>query len=335
MADDLRERTPGARVAVLGAYGAVGRRLLADATRLGHIVTAVGRDEERLRAVAGQPLHGQRLRVAGVDDAGRMRQIARAHDVVVNVTGRESVELAALVTDAGACFVDISAEPVYLDALAAMPAPRRPVLGGTGLAPGLTNILAAAVRGTGPIGIGIIAGVAEDHGAAARDWIWRWAGRRVPGDGTAIVYRTAQEFHVPGVGVRRLLRAAFGEERQLARSEGRAVTSWLGLDPPFATSFLSAAALFPCAVPFLDRLGGPLARVLPSRNRWTVAIQDGQRTAAWATGHSQSAATAIMTALSIGPVLSAQPGVWAAHELIKVADIQPALDAAGITIGMR
>jgi hypothetical protein len=76
-----------------------------------------------------------------------------------------------------------------------------------------------------------------------------------------------------------------------------------------------------------------LTRILPSRDRWIVVVQNGARTAAWATGHSQTAATAVITAPSIRPVRAASPRVWATHELLTLTELRPALSAAGITIG--
>jgi hypothetical protein len=317
------DRSLGVRVAVLGAYGAVGRRLVSEAGRQGYLVTAVGRDGARLRTIEAAA-----HRVASVRDADAMRRLATDHDVIVNVTGSESPDLVEHVTSAGAAFVDIGAEPSYLEALATM-RPARPVLAGTGLAPGLTNILADAVSGAGPLQIGIIAGTGEEHGAAGRGWIWRTAGQPV---GEGHVYRTRRRFDVPGLGTRTLLRAAFGEQVQLARTSNREVTSWLGLDPPFATAFLRLAGALPATGRYLDRLSAPLARLTPQQDRWVAVVAAEGETRSWASGRRQSVATAVVAALSLEPVLSAPPGVWAAHELVAIADIEDGLRAADIVV---
>jgi NAD(P)H-binding len=311
------------RVAVLGAYGAVGRRLVRQTSQPGYRVTAVGRDSARLHAISADAHE-----VASVRDLDAMRRLAAGNDVIVNATGSESADLAEHVTNAGAAFVDIGAEPSYLEVLAEM-RPARPVLAGTGLAPGLTNILADAVPGAGPLQIGIVAGMGEEHGAAARDWIWRTAGEPIAG---AAVYRTRHRFDVPGLGPRTLVRAAFGEQVQLARTSGREVTSWLGLDPPFATAFLRLAGAVPASGRYLDRLSAPLARVAPQRDRWIVVVAAGGETLSWASGRSQSVATALVAGLSLRPVLAAPPGVWAAHQLLTIADIEEELRAADIVV---
>jgi uncharacterized protein YbjT (DUF2867 family) len=319
------------RVAVLGAYGAVGRRLLTECARHGHFVTAVGRDAARLASTPA-PSHRQ----ASVTDARAMRMIAAEHDLVVNTTGSELPELATHVTESGAAFVDISAERGYLDALRALPHLARPVLAGTGLAPGLTNLLAHAAPGSRPLQIGIIAGVGEKHGDAAREWIWRTAGTLADqNDPASGVYRSGRRFDVPGMGPRTLLRAAFGEQAQLSADTGRAVSSWLALDPPFTTVFLRLAGALPVTARYVDRLSGPLARAAPARDTWTIVIADRRRTISWARGHNQTAATAVMTALSLEPTLKASPGAYAAHNLLDIDDVRSELELAGVTISQR
>jgi hypothetical protein len=297
--------------------------LVTQASRQGYRITAVGRDSARLHAI-GADAH----EVASLRDPDAMRRLAAGHEIIVNATGSESLDLVEQVTNAGAAFVDISAEPAYLGALATL-RPARPVLAGTGLAPGLTNILADAVPGAGPLQIGIVAGIGEEHGAAARDWIWRTAGEQLGGKA---VYRAGRRFDVPGLGPRTLLRAAFGEQVQLARTGGREVTSWLGLDPPFATAFLRLAGAVPASGRYLDRLSAPLARATPKRDRWIVVVAAGGKTVSWASGRSQSVATALVAGLSLRPVLAAPPGVWAAHQLITIADIEDELRAADIVV---
>lgn len=331
-------RTTGARAAVLGAYGAVGSNILTAAARRGVRVTAVGRDPVRLQSAPADARE-----IADVDDDHEIARIAASHHVVVNATGVESPRLAHVVTSAGAAFVDISAEASYLAELAAS-RPARPVLAGTGLAPGLTNVLAAAVPGDEPLQIGIVGGIGDDHGAAGREWIWRMAGRRPAGGSPDdVVYRTSRRFDIPGLGSRTLLRAAFGEEEQLSRSLGREVTSWLGLDPPWATAMLRLAGSRPAAGRFLDRLSTPLRNVFGPRtdvvnrsyDRWFVVVCARGEPATWASGRGETVATAVVTALSLGPTLRAAAGVWTADELLTLGSIEPDLHAAGIVTAMQ
>ncbi|MEQ7128842.1 hypothetical protein ABN034_30490 [Actinopolymorpha sp. B11F2] len=315
------------KAAVLGAYGAVGRRLAVEAATLGHVVTAVGRDGTRL---SGVPAHDH-LRLSMTDLAG-VRRMAAAHDVVVNATGVEDSQLALASTEGGAAFMDISAECDYLGELSRL-APVRPIAAGIGLAPGLTNLLAVAASGEGPLHIGIIAGIGEPHGDAARAWVWSVSGRQVTSGGTTQrVYRTARRFDVPGLGRRTLLRAGFGEQDQLATSLDRPVSTWLGFDPAWATALLAVAGIAPGAAAYLDRLSGPAATLLAQRDRWTVVVSEATSTRAWATGRREVDATATVAALLLERLATAPPGVYAADELARLDDVREGLSRAGIEV---
>jgi hypothetical protein len=315
------------KVAILGAYGAVGRRLAIESARLGHRVTAAGRDPSRLATVEASA-HAR----LGIDDAIGLRRLASEHDVLVNATGIERVELARLSTGHGAAFMDISADSDYLLQLEGIRHPARGIAAGVGLAPGLTNLLAAAAPGDGPIHIGVVGGVGENHGTAAREWIWRGAGRTVNSGGEAQrVYRTARSFDVPGLGRRTLLRAHFGEQDQLSRDLARPVSSWLALDPPWGTATLRLAGFVPAVGPKLDRLSGPLARLMPARNRWSVVIADAEQTVSWASGRREVHATAAVAALCIAPLAQSAPGIYPAHRLTTLDAISDGLVRNGVT----
>lgn len=318
----------GMRVTVLGAYGAVGRRLVAAARALGHRVVAAGRRPDELARVPAD----DHVRL-GITDHDGIRSLARTQDVVVNATGIEDPDLAVLVTSHGAAFMDLSAEGTHLERLARVDPPDRPVVAGVGLAPGLTNLLAAMVPGTGPIHIGIVAGVGEQHGEAGRRWVWESAGRPVDSGGTTQhVYRSARRFRVPGLGRRSLLRAGFGEQDQLASDLGRPVSTWLGLDPGWVTPLLGLAGLFPAAGPHLDRASAPVATLLRRHTDWHVVVGDATRPVAWASGRLEAHATATVAALFLDPLVRAEPRVHAAHHLVTVHDLRAELARSGIRI---
>lgn len=314
------------KVAVLGGYGTVGRRLTIEATSAGHLVTAAGRNRARLWEV---PAHDH-VRLS-TEDMTAIRDLAAAHDVVVNATGVEDPRLAQGSTQGGAAFMDISAETGYLDELSRL-MPARPVAAGIGLAPGLTNILAATAPGKEPLHIGIVAGIGEPHGEAARAWVWGAAGRPVTSGGTLDgVYRRARRFEVPGLGRRTLLRAGFGEQDQLARDLGRPVSTWLGFDPAWATALLGVAGIAPRSAEYLDRLSGPAAR-FTNRDRWTVVVDDQNAPVAAATGLRQVDATAVVAALCLEHLATAPARVYAAHELVGLDDLQDGLSSAEIEV---
>lgn len=316
------------KVAILGAYGAVGRRLAIESSKLGYSVTAAGRDPIQLATV-----HASAHVRLGVHDVAALRELAGQHDVLVNATGIERVELARVSTEHGAAFMDISAGSDYLMQLEGIRHPARGIAAGVGLAPGLTNLLASTAPGDGPIHIGVVGGIGERHGTAARDWIWRGAGQTVNSGGeTQRVYRTARSFDVPDLGRRTLLRAHFGEQDQLSRDLARPVSSWLALEPAWSTATLKLAGFVPAVGPMLDRLSGPLARLAPTKDRWIVVIADAERTLSWASGRREVDATAAVAALCLAPLAGAAPGVYPAHRLTTLDAIYDGLASAGVRI---
>ncbi|MUL40537.1 NAD(P)H-binding protein [Streptomonospora sp. PA3] len=72
-----------ANIAVFGASGMIGSRIVDEALARGHTVTALARDRTRL------PHEGERLRVATADvlDPGDVTAAARGHDVLVSAVG--------------------------------------------------------------------------------------------------------------------------------------------------------------------------------------------------------------------------------------------------------
>lgn len=81
--DAVRDTTrPPLHIAVLGAAGRVGSRVVAEAVRRGHVVTAVVRDEGQRADVPG----GAITTVADVADAAAVARVAAGQDVVVNAT---------------------------------------------------------------------------------------------------------------------------------------------------------------------------------------------------------------------------------------------------------
>jgi hypothetical protein len=82
-------------------------------------------------------------------EAGSLQAALSDVDVVVNAAGMEDPALAALIAGHGVPLVDIAATTSYVAALERLELPQ-PALFSVGLAPGLTNLLAAAVHATAP-----------------------------------------------------------------------------------------------------------------------------------------------------------------------------------------
>ncbi|MBF6193675.1 hypothetical protein U3653_19255 [Nocardia sp. CDC186] len=296
------------KVLVLGGYGAVGRHVVAELRRGGATVIAAGRDRVRADAVVdlGDPmLTGYRAALSGVD-------------VVVNASGSENPELAAVAGADGCAFVDITATPGYVDALRRRPA-AAPILVDVGLAPGLTNLLAIAVHqeAPGPIDLAVLLGAGERHGAAATEWSYRLLGAHFHEDGERIRnYSRPARFLLPGHRGRRLLfRLDFSDQHTLRRELNIPVRTYFGLDSRPATIALAVLTWLPGAAK------APRGLHIPGTDQWIVLARGHNGTTRWARGRNQSRATALVAVAATERARGAAPGVHALHDVLGLSGL--------------
>ena len=295
------------RALVLGGYGAVGARIVAQLRAGGSVALAGGRDPARAD------------RVIDIADASTLRAALSDIDVVVNAAGAEDPDLATLITDHGAALVDITASSGYVAALERLD-PRRPVLLSVGLAPGLTNLLAAAVHAAapGPVDLAVLLGAGERHGAAAVAWSYGLLGRRFrdPGTGGLVRnYSQPRQLDLPGQGRRRLYRADFSDQHVLTRDLQVPVRTYVGLDSRLATAALAALTWIPGAA------SAPRGLHLPGSDRWLVLARARDGTSRWATGRGQSHATAVLAVTAARAVTGLTAGVHHLHQVLTLADV--------------
>lgn len=293
---------------VLGGYGAVGARIVGALRAAGDVAVAAGRD--RVRAD----------RVVDLRDPDALRTAVADVDVVVNASGVEEPEVVAALTELGVAVVDITAAADYLAALE-----RRdlgcPVLVSVGLAPGLTNLLAAAVHEASPsdpVDVAVVLGAGERHGDASTQWGYELLGRRFadPASGEEIRnYTRPRRFQLPGYGVRCLVRADYSDQHVLTRDFQVPVRTYFGLDSRLATVALGALTWVP---------GGswaPRRLPLPGSDRWLVLAQAASGANRWATGEGEARATAEVAAAAARLADSLPPGVHHLHSVAKLADL--------------
>lgn len=97
------------RIAVFGATGQLGQRVVAEAVRRGHQVTAAVRDAGRL---AGR--HDQlTVTVADVTDPQSVAQAVVDHDAVISVVGRDAEHPGFLAIAVGALLIGLSQAGVH------------------------------------------------------------------------------------------------------------------------------------------------------------------------------------------------------------------------------
>ena len=150
-------------VLVLGSTGAVGSYIVEDLRARGVTTLQAGRRDgiDRYVDLAETSLAQYVNALDGVD-------------VVVNASGLDDPRLLTIAADYGARYVDISASSSYIAALQQLSIATSAVVD-VGLAPGLTNLLAAEVHSRNPkspIDIVVILGAGEKHGAAATQWTY-------------------------------------------------------------------------------------------------------------------------------------------------------------------
>ncbi len=302
------------RVLVLGGYGATGARIVALLRAGGDVALAAGRDPRR----ADRVLDLRRLGPAEV------RTALSDVDVVVNATGQEDPAVARAFLDHGVGFVDITATIGYITALERLES-AAPLLLSVGLAPGLTNLLAAAVHRVvpGPIDVALVLGAGERYGDASLGWSAGLLGTAFADPGTGAVirnYTRFERFDVPGLGRRRLPRADFSDQHTLTRDLGVPVRTHFGLDSRLATAALAALTRIPGSASLTRRLH------LPGSDRWLALARGADGTIRWAQGHPQAHATAALAVLAarITPTLAA--GVHHLHQVATLDDVP--VDAA-------
>ncbi|ORM28744.1 NAD-dependent epimerase/dehydratase family protein [Williamsia sp. 1135] len=273
------------RIAVLGAKGAVGTRIVTKLDERGHDVVRVGRNG------AG----GDRVVDLGAADTSAYAAAVADVDMVINASGLENVALAQQAGNAR--FVDISATSGYLEKIAAAPAAGG-VLAFVGLAPGLSTLMASelAAEAGDHVDVALTLGEGEKHGRAAVEWTVGLLGSTfVDGSGQSVRNLTRPRTLEGPVGSRkRFLRADF-PDHVVAGDDGRLVENYLALGSGAATMSLRIANLCPA-------VGGPLLRRvhLPGSDEWSVLARN-RTTGRWlhTSGHNQSEATATMTVAAV------------------------------------
>ena len=295
------------RALVLGGSGAAGRLIVARLRQQGATAHVASRDPARGDRVVD-------LAVPATIEAALVDV-----DVVVNAAGVEDARLVGTVTSHGIALVDITASTGYVAAVEAL-RPAAPVVLSVGLAPGLTNLLAAAVHQEAPgaIDLAIVLGAGERHGKAGVAWTYDLIGRSFSDPATGAPVRNfthGKRFPIPGVGSRLLRRADFSDQHALTRDLGVAVRTYFGLDSRLAGLTLAALTRIP---------GGrraPQGLRLPGSDRWTIVAQAEGGTSRWASGHGQSRATALIAVEAARVATAAAPGVHHLHQLMALADV--------------
>lgn len=332
------------QVLILGGYGAVGQHVARTLVDAGVRVVIGGRRREPAQQLADE-LPDATPAVVDVSAPATVQAAAARVDAVVNCSGAESLALVDAVLDV-AHLVDVSASYGYQQAVATRVAARPPSgregLFSVGIAPGLTNLVAAAVQPAGqrPIEILVVLGVSEDHGRAARDWVYGLLGRRFP-DTTGLV-EDVRNFSgrvtrvLPGLGTSWLYRVDFSDQHVLTADLHRRFVTYHGPDSRLAGAVMAVAARAPAGGRVLRAVEPVVPWSLLGSDRWVVAAGVDGAIDHWAGGRNQSRASGVVAALATLAVLEdPSPGTTHLHQRTSLAALAPELKRHDIEVGSR
>lgn len=330
-------------VVVVGADGLVGRVVSAKlASVLPKRVVVGGRNRRRINALAdslGSGVVALHLE-PDVDIVARVSNCA----VVVMCAEMPDAAVARGCVAAGIHYVDVTASAPVIESIARLQPIARAsgasALVSVGLAPGLTNVLAAAAVRAAPgvtrldicVGLGIGA--------------WPWALDQLEHpfeivDGRVVrqapVVRDRMEFRLPAS--HRPLRACrfpFGADPMLASRLGTpTLSTWLCLDSHMATGALALAVRIGAARSLLRNAIIPIIQHLRlGSDAWQVFVQvttaSGVRTVV-ARGRGEATATGTIAAAAVLHLLGRNPvpGVYHLDEALPLLRLAPLLERLG------
>lgn len=333
-------RSPSALV--LGGYGAVGRHAAGVLVDAGVGVHIGGRRHAAAEAIAAE-LGSATPVVVDAASPAAVREAAEDVDVVVNCSGVETVALADAVVAGGSHLVDVAADHQYMSAVAtggpSIAAAGVEALFSVGVAPGLTNLLAArwAESLPDPVELSVVLGAGEEHGRASYDWVYELLGRSFP-DTTGRRLRVRNltgrvRRDLPHVGVCWLYRADFSDQHVLTADLDRPVLTRAGFDSRAVSALLAAVGRVPGSAGLLRTLEPVVPWSRLGSDVWVAAVGSCGRITGWTAGRNQSRATGIVAGLAATRVLT-EPvaGVTHLHQRVSLDDLEADLARHGITV---
>lgn len=320
---------------VVGGYGAVGRHLCERLrTRRDIRLIVAGRRLEAARRFGAEIGAGScRLDIADPSTWGA----AEGADIVVVCIDAPDGAFAARVTGLGHGYIDLTAGDELFRDIERRHDGNGYALLSVGLAPGLTNLMAAAVAARldrlESVDIGLLFGLGDSHGRAGLDWTVEQIFRRRR-------RATARVDFGAGWGVRRVHGLDFADQHVLRRTLEAPVFTGICFDSRAATGVTFA---------LVDRLGGRLA-VRSVMRALLPALRFGSRACNVAVtargsrggrpveatlrfhGDNESRTTGHLAALAVSCCFDAPPlpGVWHSHQAFDPLEMMSAAARLGI-----
>ncbi len=323
-------------IMIVGGYGAVGSKIARQlADRPDNHVIVAGRSLDRAVQVASA-IGSEARRIDLSDSTTWNAALENVNLAVVCIDQKDTAFLQAL-SDRGIDCVDVTAGDEFFQKAEALQASTAVVLS-VGLAPGLSNLLAAkAVEGmehTQAIEIGLLMGTGDEHGSAAI--AWSTAQMFDP----AALHDDAMVDFGPDFGNRRAYFMDFADQHVLTRTmPGVKAITRAAYD-----SALLTAALFWIGRRFagngwmqklIERVShmptfGSDKCVLTVTAKGRIGNQPVQRTAHFF-GQKEAAVTAAMAVATAEDVLSGliKPGIQHAHEALDAEEVVARIEKWG------
>ena len=348
-------------ILITGGYGTVGRRVAADlALDYPDRVVVAGRNAEKAARLAGKLGHGVRGRRVDVDDPDSVEAALGGVGVVMSCIDQPEPHLLRAAIGRGLAYTDIAPHLMTRHPTEAMHAEAagrgaRVVLG-TGLAPGISSLLARLgadrVGTVESVKVGVLLSVGDTYGPASRAYLLeeiasRYAvcieGREVT---TLPFGGYARIDFPPPLGRRTAYLFPFSDQVFFPQTLGaRTALSRLALEPSWLGALLAMLVRLRVTA-MLGRRSGAEERVLrlnawlrrryAGRDWYGVAVEvEGARGRVRASlvGRGQATATAIgaaavVRALAEGEV--EQAGIWLAEEVVAPQSFFGHLAARGL-----
>jgi hypothetical protein len=317
-------------VLVIGSQGALGST----------VVRAFERAGWEVHRAARRP--GTSFRLVDLGTPDTLRRAFDGIDVVVNTVPHAGLAAERAVLERGGLLLNISALPA--SEAAGLPASGTgTVVMNSGLAPGVTNLVAADLVARHPdadgIELALTLSASATSGPAGGEFVYRHltSSRR---------HATATIPFPPPIGERRCVEIAEGENGWLgAAAGGRSVRTYLCISEPLLHRGVLAAnrtgvmSLVPRAAFVGGRKGPPGDASTEPFSEWVAVLRSGRRlTARTVEGEGDYRSTAAATVVVAEALLrrgDLPGGRFDPEDLLSLGDVSAALEAAGIRVVER
>lgn len=234
-------------IAVVGGHGQVGKGIVRELTNHGYSVVLMGRNLKKMEVFAQEFLPILEQREVDLNKFVIPEKLADL-DMVIVCLDQTDTQFVEQCQKLGIDYLDISANSDFLKKVNLLPIPEKSKrVIGLGLAPGVTNLAAAAYTKKEPsaqmIVIDVLLGIGDRHGEAAVRWTFEQLNRTYIHPKWAqpienFVYSRKTDFGPP-FGKRRSANFDFADQHLLFSADpSRNYVTFLGFDQNWLTALL-------------------------------------------------------------------------------------------------